>query len=182
SPLLQHLWSFRLLPPVDHQIPYPCLFSFVEPTVSCFKPSKLTGPDRRIVASQYRPPEYQEEYYRCVHDATKGNVRFTPEYVAAVGVYPGRIHFFIPSHKWGIELTYDGSQLSEHESRFADDDAYEQWLQTLDMMDYILLDFCSTKPSKPHSDIKNLYHVIFDTDTAVLKYLIINWVFEPRGP
>ena len=59
---------------------------------------------------------------------------------------PGRIDFLIPSKKWGIELTRDGSRLDDHNSRFTDEAAYGQWLKYSDMDDYVLLDFRSTKP------------------------------------
>ncbi|PVF96575.1 hypothetical protein CPB86DRAFT_708701, partial [Serendipita vermifera] len=123
---------------------------------------------RRIGASDHRPPEaqYQEEYYRCVHEITDGNVVISPEYAAAAGTRPGRIDFSIPTKKWGIELTRDGSKLKEHASRFADDGAYGQWLQTSDMLDYVLLDFRNTQPIQPHQAIRNLYHVVFDRDAT----------------
>jgi len=104
-----------------------------------------------LFRSSHRPPEaqYQEEYYRCVHNLTRGNVRISPEYAAAFGSRAGRIDFFIPGKKWGIELTREGSKLDEHGSRFAKDGAYGQWLQTSDMEDYVLLDFRSTMPPAP---------------------------------
>jgi hypothetical protein len=152
SPLHQQLWSWHLLPPTDYQLPYQDLVSFVTDTVSRFSPSQLDKSDRRVGSASHRPPEarYQEEYYRCVHKLTEGNVRISPEYAAAAGSRPGRIHFFIPSKKWGIELTRDGDNLSEHGARFPDGDAYGQWLQSLDMTDYVLLDFRSTMPAQTH--------------------------------
>ncbi|PVF96259.1 hypothetical protein CPB86DRAFT_709453, partial [Serendipita vermifera] len=106
--------------------------------------------------------QYQEEYYRCVHEITQGDVKISPEYAAAAGTRPGRIDFLIPSKKWGVELTRNGNKLDEHASRFADDGAYGQWLQTSDMLDYVLLDFRNTRPMWPHQDIPKLYHVVFD--------------------
>jgi hypothetical protein len=152
SPLSQHVWSWQLLPLSNYQLPFHDLFSFVVAIASYFKPEQLTGSDRRVGASRYRSPEtqYQEECYRCVHKITHGNVRISPEYAAATEARPGRIDFFIPSEKWGIELTRDGDRLGEHDYRFADDGAYRQWLQTLNLEDYILLDFCDTKPTQTH--------------------------------
>jgi hypothetical protein len=102
-----------------------------------------------VGSANYRPPEaqYQDECYRCVHILTHGNVRISPEYAAAAGSRPGRTDFFIPSMKWGIEVTRDGSKLEEHDARFADNGAYGQWLETSDMDDYVLLDFRSTMPT-----------------------------------
>ena len=180
SPLHQQLWSWHLLPQTDYQLPFQDLFSFVKDTVSWFRPSQLDVSDRRVGSTNHRPPEaqYQDEYYRCVHTLTQGNVRISPEYAAAAGSRPGRIDFFIPSMKWGIEVTRDGSKLEEHNARFADDGAYGKWLKTSDMDDYVLLDFRSTMPTRSHpgkrvaaispwpvltgdQGIKNLYHMVF---------------------
>jgi hypothetical protein len=152
SPLLQQIWSWHLQPSPDYKLPYPDIISFVKAAVELFRPSHLTKEGCRVGAYNYRPSElqYQDEYYRCVHEVTKGNVRITPEYVAAFGTRAGRIDFFIPSKKWGIELTRDGSKLEEHASRFAEEGAYEKWLEGSDMLDYVLLDFRDTKPVQPY--------------------------------
>jgi hypothetical protein len=152
SPLQQQIWSWRLLPSPNYQLPYQDVFSFVKDTVARFRPSQLTGSDRPVGASDYRPREaqYQEEYYRCVHKVTDGNVQISPEYAAAAGTRAGRIDFLIPSKKWGIELTREGDKLDEHVSSFANKDAYEHWFQTPDMLDHILLDFRNTEPTKSY--------------------------------
>jgi hypothetical protein len=152
SPLHQQLWSWRLLPQTSYKIPHQNLISFVEETVSRFRPSQLGTSERRVGSASHRPPEaqYQEEYYRCVHNLTNGNVRISPEYAAAAGSRPGRIDFFIPSKKWGIELTRDGNRLREHNLRFTDKGAYGQWMKSSDMDEYVLLDFRSSKPNRAH--------------------------------
>lgn len=152
SPLHQQLWSWHLLPQTDYQLPFQDLLSFVKATVSRFRPSQLGVSARRVGSTNHRPPEaqYQDECYRCVHILTHGNVRISPEYAAAAGSRPGRIDFFIPSMKWGIEVTRDGSKLEEHNARFADNGAYGQWLKTSDMKDYVLLDFRGTMPTRSH--------------------------------
>jgi hypothetical protein len=150
SPLHQQLWSWHLPPQIDYQLPFQDLLSFVKDTVSCFRLTQLDASDHRVGSANHPEAQYQEEYSRCVHKLTEGNVRISPEYAAAAVSRPGRIHFFIPSKKWGIELTRDGSRLDEHNSRFADEGAYGQWLGSSNMDDYVLLDFCSTKPIKAH--------------------------------
>lgn len=165
SPLTRQIWSWHILPSLNYQLPYSDLLSFVTATVTRFRPLQLTGSDRRVGASDRRPPEsqYQEEYYRCVHEITDGNVGISPEYGTAAGTRAGRIDFFIPSNKWGIELTRDGSKLNEHASRFADDGAYGQWLKISNMVDYVLLDFRITQPMRSYRGIRNLYHIVFDS-------------------
>ena len=160
SPLIRQLWSWHLLPAPGYQLSYPNIFSFIEATVALFTPSHLTEANRRVGDSDRRPPEaqYQVEYYRCVHQLTEGNVGISPEYAAAAGTRAGRIDFFIPSRKWGIELTRDGRKLDEHASRFAADGAYGQWLKTSHMEDYVLLDFWNTMPTKAYSGKQWRYH------------------------
>ena len=52
---------------------------------------------------------------------TSGNVRISPKYASAKGVHQaGRIDFFIPIMKWGIEITQDGNRLLDHAARFTD--------------------------------------------------------------
>jgi hypothetical protein len=77
-------------------------------------------------------------------------VSISPEFAAAAGTRAGRIDFFLPSKKWGIELTRDGEKLLGHSDRFAAQGAYGAWLQSADMVDYILLDFRHDKPHRPH--------------------------------
>jgi hypothetical protein len=95
SPLHQQLWSWRLLPQVDYQLPYQDLLSFVKGTVAYFRPQQLDGSDRRVGSTSHRHPEaqYQEEYYRCVHNLTEGNVQISPEYAAAAGSRPATSSF-----------------------------------------------------------------------------------------
>lgn len=152
SPVHKQLWSWLLLPETDHPLPFQDLLSFVKATVARFRPSQLHPSDRRLGNISHRPPEaqYQDECYRCVHDLTQGNVRISAEFAAAAGSRPGRIDFFIPSKKWGIELCRDGNKLDEHNARFAEDGAYEQWMESSGISDYILLDFCSIKPTRTY--------------------------------
>jgi len=80
-----------------------------------------------------------------------GNVCISPEYASAKGARKaGRINFFIPIMKWGIEITWDGSRLLEHVDRFTDSGAYGAWLESGDMKDYILLDCRTGIPRDKH--------------------------------
>ena len=155
SPLHRQLWSWRLLPQSDYQFPFQDILSFVKETVSLFRPSQLVS-DRRVGPPNHRPLEaqYQDEYYRCVHALTDGNVQITPEYAAAIGSRIGSIDFFIPLKKWGIELTREGDRLRQNDARFAADGAYGKWLASSDMENYVLLDFRSTIPMRAHQGKK----------------------------
>ncbi len=152
--------------------------------VGRFKYSQLTLPIRRAgpETPSDLPPEaqYQDEFYRALHDFTKGGVLVSPESASASGAsVAGRIDFYIASKKWGIEITRDGKKLQEHSDRFGARGAYGRWLASGKMSDYILLDCRSTRPIKPHSgqsslllprvltnsflpEIPNLFHAVFD--------------------
>ena len=119
-----------------------------------FQASQLSHPPRQVGnAGAVHPPEaaYQDKFYCSLFSATEGCVRISSEYSSAQGARPGRIDFFIPSKKWGIELLHDESNLEEHWSRFHLGGAYGAWLKTSDMADYIVLDFRSTCPQKSHN-------------------------------
>lgn len=121
-----------------------------------FKYSQWTLPIRRagLETTSDSPPEahYQDEFYRALHDFTKGDVLVSPEFASAGGAsMAGRIDFCIASKKWGIEITLDGKKLQEHCDRFGASGAHGRWLASGKMEDYILLDCRSTRPVKPHS-------------------------------
>ena len=138
-----------LLKPSDDMPTYSTVFELCFKAISMFKPSQMHTPIRRVGAARTTNPlpeaQYQDEFYRSVFSATAGSVRISPEFASARGAdRVGRIDFFIPKVKWGIEIIRDGHQLSEHNSRFKTSGAYGAWLQSGDMTDYILLD-CRTK-------------------------------------
>ena len=133
------------------------LFDLAFDAISKFKPSQLHLPIRRVSPrSTDKLPEaqYQDEFYRSVFSITFGNVRLTPEFASARRAHAaGRIDFFIPVVKWGIEFTRDGNRLNEHSSRFSQSGAYGAWLKSGDMVDYILLDCRTTIPRKSFPSI-----------------------------
>ena len=90
--------------------------------------------------------QYQNELYRGLIAKFHGSVRITPEFASGTAArLAGRIDFYIPQTKWGIECMRDGIRLQEHASRFDAIGASGQWTSE-EMDDYILLDFRSTRP------------------------------------
>lgn len=151
SPLHTVCLSWRL-EPTSNMPHFTSLFDLALDAISKFKPSQLYLPIRRVSPrSTDKIPEaqYQDEFYRSVFSATFGNVRLSPEFASArKACVAGRIDFFIPVVKWGIEFTRDGNRLDEHSSRFAQSGAYGAWLKSGDMADYILLDCRTTIPRR----------------------------------
>jgi len=172
SPLHRASVSWRLQP-TDDMPSFDSLYALSVSTISKFKPSQLRVPIRRAGGqSSTSPPEaqYQQEFYRCVFEATFGHVRITPEFASAKNAkVTGRIDLFIPNSKWGIEITRDGSRLNAHDARFQDNGAYGAWTKSGMMDDYIFLDFRRGVPRKPHPNIAKLFHVVFDDQYQTVK-------------
>jgi hypothetical protein len=153
SPLHATCLSWRL-DPTNSMPQFASILGLSTAVISMFKPSQLHLPIRRVGTQAVRhlpEAQYQDEFYRSVFSVTYGNVRLSPEFASACRAkVAGRIDFFIPVTKWGIEITRDGNRLDGHSSRFANSGAYGAWLMSGDMADYILLDFRMTVPTKAH--------------------------------
>ncbi|KAM6499703.1 hypothetical protein JOM56_005211 [Amanita muscaria] len=142
SPIHTMAISWRLEPTNDMPH-FPSLFDLAIAAISEFKPSQLHIPLH--LSPQTSHPNH--------------NIRMSS--IVLEARVAGCIDFFIPVVKWGIELTREGNQLDEHSSRFTNSGAYEAWLNSGDMNDYILLDCCTSIPSKQFPEIQNLFHVVF---------------------
>lgn len=151
SPLHEACLSW-MIEPTDDMPHFTSLFELSLKTITKFRPSQLLTL-RRVASESTHPPEaqYQDEFYNSLLFVTSGNVRISPEYASAKGARKaGRIDFFIPIVKWGIEITRDGKRLLEHAARFTDSGAYGAWLESQDMTDYILLDCRTGIPRDKH--------------------------------
>jgi hypothetical protein len=148
SPLHAMYVSWRLIPTII-QCPYLNVRDMTFSILKKFNPSQLSSPSRIDLDFSDSPLEarYQFEFYRGIFASTGGGVRICPELFTAPGAHRGRIDFFVPEKKWGIELTREGNTLSEHSSRFDLGGKYGVWLTSNDMEDYILLD-CRTSVPK----------------------------------
>ena len=156
-----------MLEPSEVELPSD-LNKLVWEVLGLFKYSRLAFPIRRArpVDSTDQPPEaqYQDEFYRSLHEFTKGSILVSPEFASASGAsVAGRIDFYIASKKWGIEITRDGKKLQQHSDRFGTTGAYGRLLACGEMSDYILLDCRSTKPVKHHTS-QSLSLVIEDAE------------------
>jgi hypothetical protein len=172
------------------------LTTLVWEVVGHFKYSQLALPLRRAgpeTTPDLSPEaQYADEFYRALHDFTKGGVLVSPEFASASDAsVAGRIDFYIASMKWGIELTWDGKKLQQHSDRFGETGAYGRWLASGEMSDYILLDCRSTMPIRHHASqsslllyktltrscllvIPNLFHAVFKLDQARPSVTIYN--------
>ena len=164
SPLHISCISFTIQP-FDEVPQFQSLLDLSIAVVRKFKRSQLSKPIRFVgpaIATRLPEAQWQDEFYRAAITATKGLVRLTPEFGSARGAQPvGRIDFFIPSVKWGIEIIRDGQNLNQHDARFQPGGAYHSWMNAGHMNSYILLDFRQSIPQKPHpSMISDLFALL----------------------
>jgi hypothetical protein len=151
SPLHAIYASWKLIPSVIH-CPFLTVRDMAFAILKTFIPSQLSSPSTIGVAFSDRPIEarYQHEFYRGLFAATGGGVRICPELFTASGARKGRIDFFVPGQKWGIELIQEGNDLAGHGARFALKGKYGVWLTSNHMVDYIILDCWTSMPELPH--------------------------------
>lgn len=156
------------------------LLQFVVAVIRGFSHRHLCAERRVGPGFVQRPPEaqFQDEFYRCCHAYSKGSVLTFPEF----GTKTGRVDFYIPTKKWGVELLRDGDQLEQHSARFSQTGNYGK---TLCLLDHIVLDCRVNNPKSPHpsrltiissahftfakhfpfeSELTNLYHVVFSNN------------------
>lgn len=97
------------------------------------------------------PPkaQYGAEWYRCSDSVLEGNILWAPEFGDRVKG-GGAIDFYLVNLKWGFEFTREGSGLRTHYNRFLVGGNYYRWIQSGDLIDYLLLDFRSNQPTVKH--------------------------------
>lgn len=155
-------WVSHWLGPPEEKIMYPTLYDFCVDVIKNFKSTRLSSPPRRVSATgTERPPGavYRDEFYRGLFNVAK--VQVSPEFASAKDDISGRVDFFIPSKKWGIELLRDGDQIQNH---YDTTGAYGRWLQGNEMEDFIILDFRVEAVKKDHPGMPKLYHIRFTQD------------------
>jgi len=139
--------------------PHITLLQFSTEVIRSFSPLNLAN-ERRIGPGFIQRPleaQYQDEFYRSCHELSRGSTITFPEF----GTAKGRVDFYIPARKWGIELLRDGRALEEHWGRFSSTGIYTT---TLALDDYIILDFRVTSVKEHHPSLRNLYHIVFSED------------------
>src|SRR6516164_7829835 len=102
------------------------ILAFVVDVIRKFSPCLLSAERRIGPDCIQQPPEaqYQDEFYRCCHISSKGSLVTFPEFATA----KGRVGFYIPTTKWGVELLRDGNQLAKHFGWFSKTGSYRTTL------------------------------------------------------
>jgi hypothetical protein len=62
----------------------------------------------------------------------------------------GLIDMYIPGYKYGIEYLREGNTVAKHCERFLPGGNYHRWIQSADIIDYVVLDFRHSHLRRPH--------------------------------
>ncbi|KAF8422273.1 hypothetical protein EV426DRAFT_643444 [Tirmania nivea] len=168
------LFELSLNDSKDHN-EYPMLSAFCIATIRRFRPSilrqaaQLGAPTAAGPGTSPRPVEavYQDEFYRCAYQVLRGRVGIIPEW----GTAAGRIDFFIPDRKWGVEVLRDGVTIGEHVRRFTGGGAYTHWLNLGLLTDYMILDFRGNivkGPLRRTPTPNNVLRIIFEEEYRIM--------------
>jgi len=129
--------------------------SIVETSAAAFaqnvilKLSPLNLIPREVGNSSQSIPEaqFQNEFYRASLAHTNSGAVSFPEF----GNKRGRVDFFVPSKKWGIELLRNGDCIGAHAKRFTEGE-YSNWINRKVLGDYVIIDFRTNIPRQGHGE------------------------------
>ncbi|TDL19517.1 hypothetical protein BD410DRAFT_752188 [Rickenella mellea] len=149
--------------PTHVQIPHKTVAELTFDVVQRFKPSQLSGSAHvgTFLAQQPLAAMYQDEFYRRLGELVGDCVRISPKVLTADCAKNGSMDIFLPTQRWGIEITRDGIDLHGNDKRLGLHCAHGMWLTSSDMVDWILLDCCTEMPEDSHDDLPNLLHAVF---------------------
>ncbi|KAL5480169.1 hypothetical protein ACEPAI_1439 [Sanghuangporus weigelae] len=166
SHLHQQFLEWQLFADRDPAAPLPeRLLDYILKVIRLFNPEVVSGsrPIRAGVAQRQPEIQYQDEFYRCAHEFSRGSLLHSE-----FGNPDGRIDFHVNSKRWGIEIVRDADRLAQHSEWFSASGAYERDLL---FDDYVVLYFRATMPSAPRPRFKNLYHLVFKSEYRGMKVL-----------
>ena len=150
-----HRWviEWKLCGICDATFPADNILDFVINVICKFSPQMLMT-TQRVSSAGYvqHPPEaqYQDEFYHSCHTHSNSSLVTFPEF----GTAKGRVDFYIPAKKWGVELLRDSNRLVQHSRRFSLETG--SYGTTLPLTDYIILDCRTTQPRAQHPR-RNIY-------------------------
>lgn len=145
---------------------FPTIQALCQAVLQRFSPIKL----RQIIqgkvsaGEQVRPLEaqYQDEYYRAFSSIMPPGVAISSEWSWNGD---GRVDFYIPCKKWGIELLRDHSRLSEHCDRFEPGGRYHPWVSSGMLKEWMIIDCATTIPTE--SKVKNVPYAHRHANTMI---------------
>lgn len=79
----------------------------------------------------------------------------------------GAIGLFCPQTKRAFELLQEGDDIEGHHGRFLPGGLYHDWIQDRQILEYILLDFRTAVPRKPHPSRFRVHSLCISWFTAL---------------
>jgi hypothetical protein len=97
-------------------------------------------------AAKLRPVEaqYQDEFYRAFNAVVGRGVPISSEWSQKGN---GRVNFWIPQKRWGIELLREHNNVNEHCNRFNKGGRYYPWIEAGMLEDWIIIDCATSLPT-----------------------------------
>ena len=134
----------KLFPPTAAQVPCDNIRGLCWAALKNFNPTLLAKHEERAAhspATVHCPEaQYAFELHRCLNELLQGtNLQAEFSYAS-----DGRLDLFIPGKRWAIEWLRDGDRTNNHVQLFRPGGIYRGWGI---IQDYILLDFCTNRPS-----------------------------------
>ncbi|PYI28276.1 hypothetical protein BP00DRAFT_459526 [Aspergillus indologenus CBS 114.80] len=118
-------------------------------------------------AAQPRPMDgqYQDEFYRAFYEVVGKGRPLCSEWSKSGD---GRVDFYIPEKKWVIELLRDHDRIEKHIARFHSGGTYHDWLQTKEVLDWIIIDCASEPPEHAYSEPR-FWTAVFSDEFSLLQ-------------
>lgn len=155
---LEYLYGTQPRPFPDDA--FPTIESLCRKVLKHFSPKNLRHcmDGKFSTATQLRPLEaqYRDEFYRAFAHVVGQDVPISSEWSLRGN---GRVDFYIPQKKWGIELLREHDSVDEHYNRFKRGGRYYSWIEDGMVEDWIVID-CAT--SLPASGMQS--HLVFPSD------------------
>jgi len=151
----RRICSHLLVPPPPSTLEPKGLYDLVLEIVGLFQPKNLSD---ACLQPSWQPqvrktPEalFAHEFYRAAHSSLHGLVYLSPEFGNCNKTHgSGFIDLYIPGYKFGIEYVREGNTIAKHYERFLPGGNYHQWVQSGDIIEYVVLDFRGSHPRTPH--------------------------------
>lgn len=158
-----HRWNMQrlLLPPISSTCRFNDVIDLTIEVLKAFNPSRLNSrpppptPSLTPASTNPSPPgdvllpedHFGAEFYRCATSILPNGWIIAPQYGDKDKSGGGAIDLFLGGVCWGFEFMKQGDRTRKHLDRFLPGGAYHRWIRNGSMMQYVIIDFRTVKPS-----------------------------------
>ena len=128
-------------------IKYPTLRHLTLAALRNFSRTSLLSAGQGLTTGATKVPleaQFQDEMYKAMYYTLGQKIFLTSEWGAQSK--DGRVDFLLKKMKWGIECSREGNRVDNHIQRFLPGGRYYPWIESNEMVDYILVDFRKSMP------------------------------------